>query len=448
VREPTTADRFCAFLAERCGVAAGESGVVAVSGGADSVGLLDLMVAAGARLGLELAVVTVDHGLRAGAADEARFVVGLAARLGVSAEVVRVDVTARARRDGRGISDAARQERLEALERERMRRGAAWIALGHTRTDQAETLLLRLERGAGLDGLGCMAPRRGALVRPLLWAGRDEIRAHLAARGLEHVEDPSNADRRFARAVVRQDLGHLVDERLLADIAADASSARALLGRGEAAWLARHGRRVHGHGVVLEADGWLGPAAAVRRRVVRRAIAAAIPSAELGRRHVDDVVRLGAGHEIHLPAGVAARGPGGRLLVAPRRPRAEAGERLVVSASGRFRSDALALAVDAGGAEPCSPIWGRVPLPIAFEVRYGRPGDRIAERGSKLKRRLPRQGAWRHLRPFVPVVARGDRILWTALRPDREGEGALVSIILDRDHPLRLWQVGLGRGEP
>src|SRR5690606_9408827 len=84
--------------------------------------------------------------------------------------------------------------------------GARRIALGHTATDQAETVLYRLSRGTSLRGLGAMAPRRGPWVRPLLGATRDEVRAYLQRHDLRWAEDPSNQDPRFARTRVRREV--------------------------------------------------------------------------------------------------------------------------------------------------------------------------------------------------------------------------------------------------
>ena len=116
------------------------------------------------------------------------------------------DSLARVRREGGGLEQAARRERYRFLRRIRAETGAAAVAVAHTRDDQAETLLMRLLRGAGATGLGGMRPRSGRLLRPLLEVAREEVLSHLRDRGLEWKEDPSNEDLRHLRNRVRHEL--------------------------------------------------------------------------------------------------------------------------------------------------------------------------------------------------------------------------------------------------
>src|SRR5262245_51691230 len=133
--------------------------VVALSGGADSVALLDALVALAPRRGLRLVAAHLDHGLRPESGEDARFCEGLCGRLGVPFRIGRADVRARAERERRGIEDAARRERYVFLRRVLREADADVIVTAHTRDDQAETLLLRLLRGSGRAGLGAMSAR-------------------------------------------------------------------------------------------------------------------------------------------------------------------------------------------------------------------------------------------------------------------------------------------------
>jgi tRNA(Ile)-lysidine synthase len=178
---------------------------VAVSGGGDSAAALVLAVEA---LGpARVAAVTVDHGLRPESRAEAEGVGALAARLGVTHDILRWTQA-----PGGNLQDAARRARRALI--------ADWavghvdaVLLAHTLEDQAETLLMRLARGSGVDGLAAMRPARHALnvlwLRPFLDVPRAALRAVLVARGLEWVEDPSNADPRFARVRARQAMAAL-----------------------------------------------------------------------------------------------------------------------------------------------------------------------------------------------------------------------------------------------
>jgi tRNA(Ile)-lysidine synthase len=148
----------------------------------------------------------LDHRLREGSRADAAFCRRLCRRLGIPLRTGRADVRARARRDRGGLEEAARIERYAFLRRVKEREGAAAIAVGHTRDDQAETFLLRLLRGSGPGGLACMRPRAGDLLRPLLEVSRAEVIDHLRARGLAWREDPTNADATLLRNRVRNEL--------------------------------------------------------------------------------------------------------------------------------------------------------------------------------------------------------------------------------------------------
>ncbi|MCB1391533.1 MAG: tRNA lysidine(34) synthetase TilS [Rhodobacteraceae bacterium] len=179
---------------------------VAVSGGGDSVAALVLAVEALGAARVE--AVTVDHGLRAEAAAEAAGVGALCSRLGVTHAVLRWE----AGPAGGNLMGEARAARMALIGGWARRRVDA-VLLGHTLDDQAETLLMRLARGSGVDGLSGMEARREAegtvWLRPLLGVPREALREVLRARGVAWVEDPSNADPRFLRSRARRVLGAL-----------------------------------------------------------------------------------------------------------------------------------------------------------------------------------------------------------------------------------------------
>jgi tRNA(Ile)-lysidine synthase len=182
---------------------------LAVSGGGDSMALLHLARDWAAERGVTLHAVTVDHGLRPEAAQEAALAAAAANALGVSHDTLRWEGW-----DGRGnLQDAARRARRRLIAEWAAERGLGAVALGHTLDDQAETVLLRLARGSGVDGLSGMAaaaPGEGLLwLRPLLAERREALRAWLSARGIAWAEDPSNEDARFARVRARRLLAAL-----------------------------------------------------------------------------------------------------------------------------------------------------------------------------------------------------------------------------------------------
>lgn len=173
---------------------------VAVSGGGDSVALAVLL--SEALPGRRLVILTVNHKLRADAADDVAAVERLGARLGVPV----VALEARSRPSG-SVQAWARAERHALLAEAAAAHGLGAVALGHTLDDQAETFLLRLARGSGLRGLAAMRPlaeRDGlVLLRPLLGVTRAALRHALVERGIPWREDPSNVDPRFDRTAMR-----------------------------------------------------------------------------------------------------------------------------------------------------------------------------------------------------------------------------------------------------
>jgi tRNA(Ile)-lysidine synthase len=293
--------------------ARGEALVVGLSGGADSVALLDALALLRGPRGFRLVAAHLDHGLRPSSPDDAAFCRALCERLGVPLRTGRADVRARAARDGRGLEAAARRERYAFLRRVLREEDAAAVAVAHTRDDQAETLLLRLLRGAGAGGLAAMRPRRGRLLRPLLEVPREDVLAHLRARSLEWREDPSNADLVHLRNRVRHELLPYLEKRFNPAARAVIARAATLLADEEAhlreaavALLAAADAREEGGSLVL------------RRAPVARAPVAAARAAlrEALRRH-GGLRRVAAVHVERLLALVRSPEPSGRSLTLP-----------------------------------------------------------------------------------------------------------------------------------
>jgi len=190
----------------------GDSLIVAVSGGADSVALLDLLTTL-PDFSLQIVVAHLNHHLRGAESDaDEIFVRNLAAQQGLPCEVLHADIRQIAKKTGRSLEEAGREARYVFFEQVRQKHHATAIAVAHHADDQAETFLLRLLRGAGTTGLSAMAPANHArIIRPLLEVTRQELHNHLALRQLCFREDASNADRDFLRNRIRHELLPLLD---------------------------------------------------------------------------------------------------------------------------------------------------------------------------------------------------------------------------------------------
>ena len=185
-------------------LAPGDLGLVAVSGGADSMALLLALH----ELGLRLVVAHLDHGLRTESPQDAEFVQELAARLGLPCIVERRPVHKQPKQSPEA---AARDVRHAFLREVAERESAQAIFLAHTADDQVETFLLRLIRGAGVAGLSGMRPKDGPLCRPLLGLWRADVEGYLRKRGQDWRKDASNRDPAFLRNRVRHELLPLLE---------------------------------------------------------------------------------------------------------------------------------------------------------------------------------------------------------------------------------------------
>jgi tRNA(Ile)-lysidine synthase len=388
--------------------------LVAVSAGPDSTALLAALAALrdAGRVG-PLHALHIDHGLRAGGAEDAAACREACLRLGVPFASTRVLVAPG------NVQAAARRARYAALSAEAERVGADRIATGHTRTDQAETVLLRLLRGAGARGLSGIPARRGRLIRPLLDRSRQEGLDYLRRLGLGWRDDPSNATPRFARNRLRQRLWPVLLELAPAVEAALARTADLL--RDDERALDRRAR------AVILAAGGAGPEVArlrgkppaVQRRVVRRlATAAGGRAATPEARHVEAALALLGRHgpaRASLAGGLEAARQDGRLVVrktSRRTPRAPA-EPVEVPGPGRYRLGGLGPMV-----EVLAPAAAGLPWPLWLRTR--RPGDRFRPAGGAGSKKLK---AWLIDRK-VPQARRDLLLLLVA------GEGAAGAEVL------------------
>ncbi|MFF9364070.1 tRNA lysidine(34) synthetase TilS [Streptomyces griseoluteus] len=296
--------------------------LVACSGGADSMALASALAFEAPRLGLRAGGVTVDHGLQPGSALRAEEVALRLGELGL-APVESVAVTVG--RDG-GPEAAARDARYAALDAAAERHGAAAVLLGHTRDDQAETVLLGLARGSGIRSLSGMAAVSGAdgrYRRPFLQLDRQTARKACLVQSLPVWDDPHNTDPAYTRSRLRHE-GLPALEKALGKGVVEALARTAQLSRDDAdaldAWAGQAESSVRDAEGELECAKLYALPPAVRRRVLRRAaIEAGAPAGSLFARHIEEMDRLITGWRgqgaINLPGKVVARRQGGRLVI-------------------------------------------------------------------------------------------------------------------------------------
>jgi tRNA(Ile)-lysidine synthase len=252
----------------------GDLVLVGCSGGADSVCLLDTLVRLRRLLGIRVAVLHVDHRLREGSARDARYVRRLATRLGVPFHL-RVAPSAPPR--GASVEAWARELRRAAAAEVASDVGAASVALGHTRDDQAETVLLGLVLGWGPEGVSGMRPSADGFVRPLLDVAREETLAYCRALGIRPRVDPTNADRRFLRNAIRLDALPALERATGRDVRATIARTAELLRRdqevlwAEAVSLADGLVEPTDDGCRIPADRLVALPVSISSRVVRRA---------------------------------------------------------------------------------------------------------------------------------------------------------------------------------
>ncbi len=427
-------------------VGPGDRVLAAVSGGPDSVALVALLLKLRDEMPLEVRLAHFNHRLRDEAAVDERFVRDLARRWVLPLEVGSADVRGAAGRRKLNLEEAGRDLRYRFLRRAAEAGRATKIATGHTMSDQAETVLMRLMRGTGLSGLAGIAPLVDGppcpLIRPLLTVAGPDLRAWLSARDIPFREDASNLDLRFLRNRIRAELLPEIARRYEPRIAAHLARLAEIVREDEALL---HGfvrgltdALIRGRGRDASLDLRTLPLhlPALARRVARefiREVAGGLRDVSFD--DVEALLALGEGKELALRKGIVLRREAGRVGLRKRKAPAEAYEVLwdgredlpldvpgltlegaVRRAEARRRSHARD---DKTGAD-----LDAAALVFPLTVRSRRPGDLYRPLGApgrkKLKEVLRAKAVPAAGRDRLPVILSRGEIVWVPGLPIAE----------------------------
>jgi tRNA(Ile)-lysidine synthase len=446
---------------------AGERIAVAVSGGADSVALLNLLLELRAKLGIVLSVAHFNHKLRGRASDaDEKFVAKLAAKHALPFHVERADIAAKAKREKANLEDTARRARYAFFAKLVEDGHATQVAVAHTADDQAETVLAHILRGTGLAGLGGIHPVAEHIVRPLIQVRRADLRAYLRSKKQPWREDVTNRDITKTRARIRTKLLPLLEKHFqpavvehlaaLADLAREDESFLDAISRERAAAIVERDAgtaRVRVEDLLAfrtanepsteraaSAENQKRQARALAKRLVRNLVEELKPRVgQCNARHVQAVLELAEhgenGKSLPLPGGIEVRRERDTLVFhasagtstkkEPETPKKFeylidfAGNEVVVPVPCLecvFRLTVIDWLAKRGETSDTRSVLDRDALQFPLVLRSWRPGDRLRPGGHrnahKLKRLLNKKRISRWERDGWPVLTSGGVLAW------------------------------------
>jgi tRNA(Ile)-lysidine synthase len=398
--------------------------LLAVSGGSDSTGLVYYSALFAKQLRLKLAIGFIDHGLREGVDQEFALVERHASKLNIPVHYAAVAPEDVADAGSTGsIQGWAREVRYGLLSEMAENLGMDSIATGHTRDDQAETVLLRIIRGTGLDGLAGILEKRElanglTVIRPLLNATRQDIRNYLTSIKAEWAQDPSNVDPRFLRVRIRRELMPLMNEMQpairdhLAALATDAFAVRDFFDDHCLCELITLENINLGNGVKVDYKQIILLPKELWGRVIRLALKRVRGDLrKIERIHVEPILELVAKRKstgiLPLPEDVAVYVDRGSIYVFsapfPRKPKESIYPEKTASGKWELCFDKLGVTAEIRSDKPKE--VGKL------EMRTRRPGDKLWNSKRKFKDILIQEKIPRPYRDFIPVLAQENKVV-------------------------------------
>ncbi|HHX77418.1 MAG TPA: tRNA lysidine(34) synthetase TilS [Firmicutes bacterium] len=461
------------FIKEHKLVSGGDKVLLAISGGPDSMALLEALFILSEELKISLHVVHLNHRFREEAQKEAEFVREKAQEKELPATILEYDVPGYRDINRLSSQEAARQIRYRLFRKVALETGANRIAVAHHSDDQVETLLLNLIRGTGLEGLKGMQPERDwqgvSIIRPFLALTRKEIESYLAANNIESCLDKSNLKETYFRNKIRLRLlpllereynpnlrkGLLTLSRIVAETEAymDEKTEEALTA------VAKPFSGEEGEGLSLNRRDFLGLPLALQSRVLRKSLACLLPGLKgLSSRHIGSLRRLASGEtgaSINLAGGLKASLTYNAILITREAGKPRLFTPVFLPVPGRVNLPALGLAMKAEILDQDKAPWPPDPKKEAlldYEairgakrllVRRRRPGDRFRPLGlagsKKLKDYFIDKKIPRAKRDHFPLVMINEDIVWVAgleigdaykIKPETK---KILRLVIERD---------------
>ncbi len=421
----------------------GETVVTGVSGGPDSVCLLHVLHLLSGRLGIKVLAIHINHGLRGRESDgDEAFTREICSNLGINLRCLAFDINEVSRKEGISLEEAGRETRYREFQRFADETGAARIAVAHNKNDQAETVLMNLLRGTGLQGLTGMDYIRGRIIRPLLDVSRREIEKYCEENSLGYRIDSSNLKGDFTRNRIRLDLIPGINKSFGTDLT-ESVHRMALLLKSDNSYMELEAQKAFSRCLDTDSNGCvalklkelklLHPA--LTARVIRIAVGRIKGNLKgIESKHVEDITALlkksRTGSAIQLPFGIRAGISYGVLKVFMERPSTDKEFEYELEVPGFASLDEIPLSIKSSLESLCPNIdkyerIGYNSLEQFFDydrmnkginIRNRRIGDVFAPYGSngskKLKEYFIDNKVPREKRDGIPLIASANEVVW------------------------------------